>query len=139
MEQGRPCYPNHKYPLAAPEHGKTHQRATMAARVGVEEKAEEGVAYPGGHGTVQHRDDDDDERFSEWTSRTVQQLSKLYGYALFGAGINVAFATALASLPFTKWQVNGATGSSVGITNATAVSSGTATSVAIQRPEVVSV
>ena len=67
-----------------------------------------------------------------WAARVIGQISKLYGYSCIGAGINVTLIMGLSSLPFTQWKVDGTTGSSRGLTNATAFSSATAL---VERPE----
>ena len=69
----------------------------------------------GGRLQQQSRDEDSVEKV--WGSENgplLEQASKLYGYALLGAGATSVFTVAISNMPFTKWTVvplNGTNGS----------------------------
>ena len=61
----------------------------------------------------------------DWVGRLIRQLSMLYGYATIAAGINIGLVLILAELVLTEWKVNGKTGSSIGLFNASSSLSNT--------------
>ena len=78
-----------------------------SSRIGTAHQVEEAEGTPADELAivpVESRKADESERsWNRWVGELVEQLCRMYGYALVGVGSNIAFIAGVSTLEFTRW------------------------------------